>query len=416
MVGRTLVATGLLLLGFVAYQLWGTAIQTARAQSSLQSEFDDLLALAGPVPSTVATTEPAPDPDDPVVGTIERPPSQTLPVPGAPGATVPGDTVPGATVPGETVPPIEPTVPTTPPPTAPPGLVPAGAGPAPGDPVVRLEIPRLGLEQIVVSGVDTSSLRKGPGHYPDMAFPGEAGNAGIAGHRTTYGAPFEDLDKLDPGDEIITTTPAGRFVYRVRSQTIVAPEDSYVLADTGAPVLTLTTCHPRFSTAQRLIVVADLQAEESDAALAPGLTAGWFGPGGGPPVPDTVPPPVSPTAVPGDPADPADPGAGGPAAGTDVPATSAVATSVVAAGSEADPDQPDSLVVDAFSAGWFSDPAAWPHVGLWGAALTAVGLLAWGVSRWSRHNWVGALVFVGPFLFVLYFFYENVARLLPPNL
>ena len=94
---------------------------------------------------------------------------------------------------------------------------PATAPPAPqeGDPVAKIEIPRIGVDWIVVEGVDVADLRKGPGHYPGTALPGVRGNVAIAGHRTTYGAPFQDVNELEPGDEIILTSVTGRYVYRV---------------------------------------------------------------------------------------------------------------------------------------------------------------------------------------------------------
>ena len=87
--------------------------------------------------------------------------------------------------------------------------------PAEGNGLARLEIPKIGVDKIVVEGVGVEDLRKGPGHYPGTALPGVVGNVAIAGHRTTYGAPFGDIDKLKPGDEIILTTVTGRYVYNV---------------------------------------------------------------------------------------------------------------------------------------------------------------------------------------------------------
>ena len=85
--------------------------------------------------------------------------------------------------------------------------------------MAKIEIPRIGVDWIVVEGVDVADLRKGPGHYPGTALPGVRGNVAIAGHRTTYGAPFQDINELDPGDEIILTTVTGRYVYRVTGTT-----------------------------------------------------------------------------------------------------------------------------------------------------------------------------------------------------
>lgn len=138
----------------------------------------------------------------------------------------------------------------------------AGGGSAPrsipGEGVAILRIPAIALDAAVVEGVDPAHLKRGPGHYPRTPMPGEGGNVGIAGHRTTYGKPFWALDQLVPGDEIFLRTREGRFVYRVTERRVVAPDRSEVLEPTPRPTLTLTTCHPRFSAAQRLIVHGEL--------------------------------------------------------------------------------------------------------------------------------------------------------------
>lgn len=147
------------------------------------------------------------------------------------------------------------------------------SAPAPGSAVAALEFRRPGREDplvhdeplYVVSGVSLSDLQRGPGHYPGTALPGEDGNFAVAGHRTTYGAPFFNLDQLRRDDEIIVTAPDGeQHTYTVRRQEIVAPGDTWVIApdplERDKPLLTLTTCNPRFSNAQRLIVFAELAA------------------------------------------------------------------------------------------------------------------------------------------------------------
>ena len=141
----------------------------------------------------------------------------------------------------------------------------------PGEPFALLRFRRPGASEppvsadpyVVVDGVTADTLRTGPGHYPGTAEPGGQGNVAIAGHRTTYGAPFFHLDALREGDELLLTARTGRtFVYRVRAQQVVAPTRTDVLGPdplgSGAPQLTLTTCHPRFSAAQRLVVHAEL--------------------------------------------------------------------------------------------------------------------------------------------------------------
>jgi len=125
--------------------------------------------------------------------------------------------------------------------------------------LTRMRIPALGIDTVVVEGVTVSALRAGAGHYPGTPLPGQPGNVAIAGHRTTYGGPFRDLDRLTTGDEIAFTTPLGVVRYRVTAEPfVVAPDDTRVVAPTGEPTLTLTTCHPLQSSRQRLIVQATL--------------------------------------------------------------------------------------------------------------------------------------------------------------
>src|SRR5688572_17974537 len=151
-VGRTFITAGVLILLFVVYQLWGTGIRTAQAQNDLEKDFDEILEEVEQTPTTTTTT-----------------------VPGEP-ATVP------------TIPPVP-----------------------EGDPTARIVAPAIGLDWIVVEGVALADLKKGPGHYPETPLPGQEGNAAIAGHRTTYGAPFNRIDELEPGDEIVVTTVQGEF-------------------------------------------------------------------------------------------------------------------------------------------------------------------------------------------------------------
>lgn len=133
----------------------------------------------------------------------------------------------------------------------------------PGSAVAILDIPRMDLDMVLVEGTDTEPLKKGPGHYTQTAYPWEdTGRVGIAGHRTTYGAPFWDLDKLRPGDPIILKTEYGIFRYEVTRSVItdptgILPTGRSVLDQTRRPTLVLTTCEPRFSAARRLIVFAD---------------------------------------------------------------------------------------------------------------------------------------------------------------
>ena len=132
---------------------------------------------------------------------------------------------------------------------------------APGAPVARLEVPRLNLDAIVVELADIddrANLNRGPGHVPGTAFPGMPGNVFIAGHRTTYGAPFGRIDELRDGDQIIFTTAEGKQVYTVYETKIVEPTDLSVLDQEGEPRVSLMACHPKFSASKRIIVLGRL--------------------------------------------------------------------------------------------------------------------------------------------------------------
>ena len=191
-VGRIFIGSGLLMLAFVAYQLWGTSLAEARAQDRLVEQFE-------------ARDGPALEPLRPV----------------------------------------------------------------PGGAVGLIEIPKIGLDKAIVEGVGVEDLKAGPGHYPDTPMPGEPGNAALAGHRTTYGAPFNRLDELVAGDAILITTGQGEFRYEVESATVVRPSQSEVLDPTEDDRLTLTTCHPEFSAAQRLIVTARLASPPAPPSAVP---------------------------------------------------------------------------------------------------------------------------------------------------
>jgi sortase A len=134
---------------------------------------------------------------------------------------------------------------------------------AAGDPLGKIAIPRIGLDAVFVQGTGTSDLRKGPGHYPATPLPGQHGTVAIAGHRTTYLAPFHDVNELRPGDRITLSMPYGRFEYRVERTRIVAPTALWVTDRVGYDRLILSACHPLYSAAQRIVVFAKL--ERADA-------------------------------------------------------------------------------------------------------------------------------------------------------
>lgn len=135
--------------------------------------------------------------------------------------------------------------------------------PLEGDSIARLDIPKIGLSEYVVEGTNTTTLRKGPGHYPDTPLPGERGTVAIAGHRTTYGAPFREINELRRGNRIVIDMPDGRFIYRVEETKIVDDQDLSVLDRVGYQRLVLSACHPLYSAAQRVIVFARLVRREA---------------------------------------------------------------------------------------------------------------------------------------------------------
>jgi sortase A len=128
-----------------------------------------------------------------------------------------------------------------------------------GDAVGRVQIPAIGLSEVVVAGSQPADLRKGPGFYDDIGLPGVPGTAAIAGHRTTYGAPFRNVDDLRRGDEIRVRMPYATFVYEVERTQIVEPSETWVLDRRRFDRLVLTACHPLFSAAQRIVVFARLE-------------------------------------------------------------------------------------------------------------------------------------------------------------
>lgn len=136
-----------------------------------------------------------------------------------------------------------------------------------GDSLTRIRIPRLDVNVVVVEGTTSNSLRAGAGHYADTPLPCEAGNVAIAGHRTTYGRPFADLDLLRPGDEVVLETPVGSCTYELQERPFVTSPDNFgVVENTTDSRVTLTTCHPKGSARERLIVQAVIVSEEPAGA------------------------------------------------------------------------------------------------------------------------------------------------------
>lgn len=268
-IGRFFITTGIVILLFVAYQLWGTGLQEASAQSSLGSDFDALIGsvdgdeLAAPITSTTSSAAPT---TTEVAQTTTTTSTTTTTLPAA----------------GGTIPVSDPDLANK--------LYREG-----GEAIARIEIPQIEVNKVIVEGVKVEDLRNGPGHYRSTVFPGQEGNSGVAGHRTTYGAPFNRIDELLPGDEFTVTTVQGEHTYRVMSaeeaygaerlgslsdfqvdgaqgdlgHIIVRPQDTWVLGDFGDNRLTLTACHPKFSARERIIVAAELVSVAVDAPPPP---------------------------------------------------------------------------------------------------------------------------------------------------
>jgi LPXTG-site transpeptidase (sortase) family protein len=200
---------GAFIILFVGWQLWGTSIAQAHDQNQLKTQFDNGLKT-------------------------HKPPT---PAAGR-GALIPASTHFGT--------------------------------PADGSVVAHIQIPAIGVDQYVVSGTTATDLSRGPGLYVGTALPGQAGNVGIAGHRTTHGAPFNRLGDLKPGDKIVLTTTWGEHLTYVVSgiPVAVSPNDVAVLNYFGDNRITLTTCTPEYSSAQRLIAVGKLE-DHTTAPLPP---------------------------------------------------------------------------------------------------------------------------------------------------
>jgi sortase A len=133
----------------------------------------------------------------------------------------------------------------------------------PGDALGRIEAPGMdGLNMVFVQGTDESSLQLGPGHYPETAMPGQGKTVAIAGHRTTYLAPFRHIDSMKPKDKITLKMPYGTFIYSVQKTEIVDPTDIGIIHNTGYERLVLSACNPVYSAAQRYIVFARLVHSE----------------------------------------------------------------------------------------------------------------------------------------------------------
>jgi sortase A len=285
LIGKTLISAGVLLLLFVAYQLWGTGLAENRAQNKLKSQF---------VTSTTVST---PATDAPTTSTLPPPPKK-------------------------------------------------------GEVVAQIIIEKINVDKFVIAGVGYKELEKGPGLFAGSPLPGQLGNVAIAGHRTTFGAPFGRVNELAKGDRIVMKTSRGEFVYLVTgAPTIVKATDVDVIrtVDPTRAILTLVTCHPKWTSENRMIISAELE-----------------------------------------------------------PKVIAQQATVFVA----DATEPEAVLTE----GWFHDPSAWPMVILFAFLLIAIAGLArwWAGKKWRAVIVypVAAVVFL-PTLFV---FFGYLTRLLPTNL
>lgn len=198
----TMIWSGLIILGYVGFQLFGTDVVNAQVQEQAAAELPTLLEERA---AQVVVTQPA-DPEDPgpEPTLVEEPPVEE------------------------------------------------------GEPFAAIRIPSIGVDQVVYAGVDRETLQLGPGYFPGTSLPGQPGNSVLSGHRTTYGRPFFDLDQLAPGDTIEVETAVGLHTYTVRESIIVTPFDIWVTDPRDGAWLTLTTCHPKFSARERLVVFAEM--------------------------------------------------------------------------------------------------------------------------------------------------------------
>ena len=285
LIGKTLISTGVLLLLFVAYQLWGTGLAESQAQSQLKSQF-----ITSTTPATPAT-------DTPTTTTLPPPPTK-------------------------------------------------------GDVVAQIIIDKIDVDKFMIAGVGYKELEKGPGLFAGSPLPGQLGNVSIAGHRTTFGAPFGRVNELVKGDRIVMKTSRGEFVYLVTgAPTIVKASDVDVIrtVDPTRAILTLVTCHPKWTSENRMIISAELE-----------------------------------------------------------PKVIAQKATVFVA----DATEPEAVLTE----GWFHDPSAWPMVILFAFLLIAIAGIArwWAGKKWRAVIVypVAAVVFL-PTLFV---FFGYLTRLLPTNL
>ncbi len=340
--GISLITLGVVILAFVAYQLFGTSIAEQNSQNTLSKQFSSSITKASV----------------PHVATSLRQPSST---PGSGGVTAAAQNSQGVSPATEKLP----SVPT-------------------GQAIDHLEIPAIGVDKFVVEGTAEADLSEGPGHYEGTALPGQIGNVGIAGHRTTYGAPFFRLGDLKTGDQILITDLSGHtWIYKVsEAPVVVSPSDVAVLDPTPFAQLTLTTCNPIFSATSRMVVFARLVGKAASISVdeTPSISTLASGRSSG----GSTSNPVAGTATPAKPSAPALQALTGKVAG--------------------------------FNGGGSSSKAWFPTVAYGAAVLLlwlATRVVLASTRRWKRFGVlvVGVAVCAVP----LWLCFENVTRLLPPS-
>ena len=273
-IGKAFITTGVLLLAFVAYQLWGTGFAESRAQADLRSDFArELTAQKSTLPTF-------------------------------------------------------------------------------GKPVTRIQIDAIGLDKIVVAGTSYAALEKGPGLFDGSPLPGQFGNVAIAGHRTSYGAPFGRINELKAGDEIVLTRADKIFTYIVSEDPyVVKPSATEVVKtlDKNSARLTLVTCHPKWTSKNRLVVKATLLSTIT-------------------PQPPTE---YAPTVV---------------------------------------------TTTEVLSGGWFHDPDAIPGAMIFAMLLVSIAVLAQRLTARGRRAWKVYSVATVAFAPTLFVFFGFLTRLLPANI
>jgi len=400
-VSRVLLVGAALAIGFVAYVMWGTGLHTSRSQDRLEAQFvaiTDTTSATTPIAMLAPSTTAEPEP---------------VAIPAEPASTISTTHL---------VTPIQP----------------IGFTPRYRDVVAHLQIPTAHIDDFIVGGSDVEALRDGPGHAPQTPLPGQQGLAVIAGHRTTYGAPFGDLDLVQVGDRITVNWPSGEtFDFEVTEATIIPADElqeSLVALDANDAELLLVTCHPKQSVRERIVIRASLTSTSPTPMLpAPAQPDLQYGnpnavvenPAAGPVAADIVVQPdgdeISIEARGGD---------SGESDGWDHARLSRLASSP--ANIDAGPHQPaaatghSAVVGSGLTGSWFADTSAYPALVMWAIAALLISrtstilmlrplLRSWGSNRPGRlaARLVTYGVFIAPFAFALFWFYAALARLVP---